>query len=55
MLVLRNEVFAFAAGPSQQKLYTWLYDYKTLGKDKSLGSAEIDVSIHFFLVSVSQC
>ena len=39
----RNEVFAFAAGPSQQKLYTWMY-YKTLGKDKLLRSAEIDVS-----------
>ena len=39
----RNEVFAFAAGPSQQKLYAWIYDYKTLGKDKTLGSAEVDV------------
>ena len=43
-MLVRNEVFAFAAGPSQQKLYTWMYDYKTLGKDKLLGSAEIDVS-----------
>lgn len=36
-------MFAFAAGPSQPKLYAWVFDYKTLGKDKPLGSGEVDV------------
>ena len=47
----RNESFAFSASPSTQpKLYVWVYDHKTLGKDKALGSAEIDVSRRFLLL-----
>ena len=43
-LVFRQESFSFVAGPSQPKLYAWIFDYKTLGKDKLLGSGEVDVS-----------
>lgn len=44
-LVSRNESFAFAAAPATQpKMFVWVYDHKTLGKDKLLGSADIDVS-----------
>lgn len=40
----RNESFAFSAAPATQpKLFVWVYDHKTLGKDKLLGSADIDV------------
>ncbi|KAI0666337.1 tricalbin [Trametes maxima] len=39
-----NESFAFAAAPgTQPKLFVWVYDHKTLGKDKLLGSADIDI------------
>ncbi|KAI0706072.1 tricalbin [Cytidiella melzeri] len=41
-----DETFNFMAGPSQQKLYLWVYDYKTLGKDKFLGSGEVDIWRH---------
>ena len=42
----RNESFAFSAAPATQpKLFAWVYDHKTLGKDKMLGMAEIDVSL----------
>lgn len=42
----RNESFAFAAAPATQpKLFVWVYDHKTLGKDKLLGSADIDVRL----------
>ncbi len=44
-LLNRNESFAFSAAPATQpKLFAWVYDHKTLGKDKQLGMAEIDVS-----------
>jgi hypothetical protein len=39
----RNESFTFAAGAFTPKLYAWVHDHKTLGKDKVLGEAEIDV------------
>ena len=40
----RNESFTFHAAPATQpKMHAWIYDHKTLGKDKLLGSAEIDV------------
>ncbi|OCH88587.1 tricalbin [Obba rivulosa] len=42
-----NETFAFSAAPgAQPKLYAWIFDHKTLGKDKQLGSAEIDLWRH---------
>lgn len=41
----RNETLAFPAGPTTPKLYAKLYDHKTLGKDKQIGEAEVDVRI----------
>ncbi|OJT13069.1 hypothetical protein TRAPUB_10382 [Trametes pubescens] len=42
-----NESFAFAAAPGiQPKMFVWVYDHKTLGKDKLLGSADIDIWQH---------
>lgn len=40
---IRNESFTFAAGAFTPKLFAWVHDHKTLGKDKLLGEAEIDV------------
>lgn len=40
----RNESFEFAVGPSTTRLHVLIFDHKTLGKDKSLGEAEVDVS-----------
>lgn len=42
--IARNETFTFNAGPSIQKMQVNVYDHKTLGKDKPLGEAEIEVS-----------
>lgn len=42
----RNETFTFYAGPSQSKVYVWVHDHKTLGKDKLLGSGEVDLWRH---------
>ena len=39
----RNEPFSFSAGPLTTKLYIWLHEHKSFGKDKDLGEAEIDV------------
>jgi hypothetical protein len=39
----RNESFEFAVGPSTTRLHVLIFDHKTLGKDKSLGEAEVDV------------
>jgi C2 domain len=41
----RNEAFSFTAGPMTPKIYVWVYDHKTLAKDKLLGEGEVDVSI----------
>ncbi|KAI0961143.1 hypothetical protein AcV7_000325 [Taiwanofungus camphoratus] len=42
-----NESFAFSAAPATQpKMFAWVYDHKTLGKDRLLGSAEIDLWRH---------
>ncbi|OBZ79221.1 Uncharacterized protein PYUK71.03c [Grifola frondosa] len=42
-----NETFAFSAAPATQpKMFVWVFDHKTLGKDKVLGSAEIDIWRH---------
>ena len=40
----RNESFEFAVGPSTTRLHILIFDHKTLGRDKSLGEAEVDVS-----------
>ena len=39
----RNETFTFTAGPSQPKIFVWVHDYKTLGKDKLLATGEVEV------------
>jgi C2 domain len=39
----RNETFEFYVVPSTPKIYVSIFDHKTLGKDKSLGEAEVDV------------
>lgn len=31
------------AGAATSKVYIWVYDHRTLGKDKLLGDGEIDV------------
>ncbi|KAI5124397.1 hypothetical protein M0805_008282 [Coniferiporia weirii] len=41
-----NETFAFPAGPSTPKINVKVYDHRTLGKDKSIGEADIDIWRH---------
>lgn len=44
----RNETLSFPAGPSTPKLFAKVYDHKTLGKDRAIGEAEVDVSLITF-------
>ncbi|KAG6817624.1 hypothetical protein H0H87_006252 [Tephrocybe sp. NHM501043] len=37
-----NETFTFSAGPHTPKLFAWIHDHKTIGKDKDLGEGEVD-------------
>ena len=54
--MIRNENFAFPAGPTTPKLYLRVLDHRTLGKDKTVGEAEIDVSFSFrYLLSYIMC
>ncbi|TFK57601.1 tricalbin [Heliocybe sulcata] len=41
-----NETLTFSAGPVTPKLYAWIHDHKTIGKDRLLGSGEIDIWRH---------
>jgi len=41
-----NESFKFIAGPMTPKLYLWVHDHKTLGKDKDLAEGEVDIWRH---------
>lgn len=41
-----NESFVFTAGPATEKLYVWVHDHKTLGRDKLLGEGEVDIWRH---------
>jgi Ca2+-dependent lipid-binding protein len=41
-----NESFVFAASPLTQKIYVWVHDHKTLGKDKTIGEGEVDIWRH---------
>ena len=50
----RNESFIFAASPPTTKVFIWVHDHKTIGKDKELGDAEVEVS-HLFLYFWSSC
>lgn len=47
-VLVRNESFNFAASSLTPKLYVWIHDHKTLGKDKLLGDAEVDVRFFTF-------
>jgi len=48
-----NETFEFPVGPSTPKLYVSIFDHKTLGKDKALGDADVDIWQHVQPVSNS--
>ncbi|KAG2156538.1 C2 domain-containing protein [Suillus bovinus] len=41
-----NESFDFAASAHMSKLRIWIYDHKTLGKDKLLAEGEVDIWRH---------
>ncbi|KAG0700683.1 C2 domain-containing protein [Suillus ampliporus] len=41
-----NESFNFAASAHMPKLHLWIYDHKTLGKDKLLAQGEVDIWRH---------
>ncbi|KAH8086661.1 tricalbin [Cristinia sonorae] len=41
-----GETLEFSAGPAQPTIFAWIYDHKTLGKDKLLGSAQADIWRH---------
>ena len=41
----RNEQCAFVVNSSQSKIYAWIHDHHTIGKDKLLGAGEIDVGV----------
>ncbi|KAG6866873.1 hypothetical protein C0991_008810 [Blastosporella zonata] len=41
-----NESFVFTAGPNTPKLFAWIHDHKTIGKDKDLGEGEVDIWRH---------
>ena len=39
----RNESFIFAASVRTPRIHVWIYDHKTLGKDKLIAEGEVDV------------
>lgn len=39
----RNESFVFGASVHTPKVHVWIYDHKTLGKDKLIAEGEVDV------------
>jgi len=41
-----KESFTFIAGSETPRVLVWVYDHKTLGKDKDLGEGEVDVWRH---------
>lgn len=50
-VLCRNESFIFAASSFTPKLFIWVHDHKTLGKDKELAEGEVDVSSNFTEIS----
>ncbi|KAH9487059.1 hypothetical protein JR316_0001125 [Psilocybe cubensis] len=48
-----NESFIFAASAMTPKMFIWLHDHKTLGKDKEIGEGEIDIWRHIKPVGIS--
>ena len=52
----RRETFCWTpAGPLTPKLFLWLFDHKTIGKDREIGDGEVDVRalLFSFLVFVT--
>lgn len=45
----RNESFIFAASARTPRMHVWIYDHKTLGKDKLIAEGEVDVRVFFEL------
>ncbi|KAG6891051.1 hypothetical protein C0995_014139 [Termitomyces sp. Mi166 len=41
-----NESFNFSAGPQTAKLYVWIHEHKTIGKDRDLGNGDVDIWRH---------
>ncbi|KAF9229629.1 tricalbin [Gyrodon lividus] len=41
-----NESFTFAASTHTPKIYVWVYDHKTLGKDKMIGEGDVEIWRH---------
>ncbi|KAF9452575.1 transmembrane protein [Macrolepiota fuliginosa MF-IS2] len=41
-----NESFIFPVSAGTKQIYAWIYDHKTLGKDKELASGEVDIWRH---------
>lgn len=48
----RNESFIFAANARTPRMHVWIYDHKTLGKDKLIAEGEVDVRATFESVEV---
>lgn len=42
--IFRDESFTFIASGLTPKLFVWVYDHKTIGKDRLIGDGEVDVS-----------
>ncbi|KAF9568534.1 tricalbin [Agrocybe pediades] len=41
-----NEPFVLAASAMTPKMYVWVHDHKTIGKDKTIGEGEVDIWRH---------
>lgn len=48
-----NETFTLSASALTPKLYVWVHDHKTLGKDKLLGDGEVDIWRHISPETIS--
>ncbi|KAG7099557.1 hypothetical protein E1B28_001390 [Marasmius oreades] len=48
-----NETFTFSASTLTPKIYVWLLDHRTLGKDKPLGEGEVDIWRHISAETIS--
>ncbi|KAJ8084377.1 Tricalbin-2 [Marasmius tenuissimus] len=48
-----NETHTFSASALTPKLYVWVHDHKTLGKDKLLGDGEVDIWRHISPETIS--
>jgi Ca2+-dependent lipid-binding protein len=48
-----NESFVFAASALTPKMFVWIHDPKTIGKDKEMGEGEVDIWRHIKAEGVS--